>query len=97
LASGVAIGLLGAVVSGGRLTLVVCLATGVFFAAIRGKLWIALPIGLLALIISVVISASPQLMLSLPETAQRAFTPLNFSDQGAQMKEDLSGSDNWHH
>jgi hypothetical protein len=96
LAAGVVIGVLGAVVSGGRLTMLLCLAAGLFFAAIRGKLWIALPLSLLTIILSLVLSTSSELMYSLPETAQRALTPLNFSDQGAQMKEDISGSDEWH-
>jgi hypothetical protein len=96
LAAAIVIGVIGAVVSGGRLTIVLCLAAGAFFAAIRGKLWIALPFGLLTIILSLVLSSSPDLMNSLPGLAQRALTPLNFSEQGAQMKEDLSGSDEWH-
>lgn len=95
---GFAIGLafIGTVAGGGRLPLLCCIIAGIFFAVIRGKLWLALPFAIFTALLSLIITAEPDVYFSLPEMVQRSMAPLNFSQEGAQLNEDLSGSDEWH-
>jgi hypothetical protein len=93
---GLIVSAFGSMASSGRLAVFLCLAAGVLFAIIRGKLWIALPFVLFAALVSAIITSEPELLFSLPTLIQRPLAPLNFSDQGAQMNDDLAASDNWH-
>jgi hypothetical protein len=95
---GVALALasLGTLLSGGRLSMVLCVVAGIFFAAVRRKLWLALPFVVITALTSAFITAVPESLYSLPETVQRALAPLNFSDQKTEVQDSLEGSDNWH-
>jgi len=90
------VGLVGTLFGSGRLSTATCVAAGVFFAAVRGKLWLAIPFLVGTLMISGLITAKPDLLYSLPEAVQRSLTPLNFSDQKTEVQGSLEGSDDWH-
>jgi hypothetical protein len=96
LAIGTVVSALGVLLSGGRLSLATALLAGVFFAIVRGKLWLALPFIVFGLGAATIISIHPDVMNGLPDGAQRALAPLNFSDQQTQVEETLQGSNEWH-
>ncbi|MGA3172647.1 MAG: hypothetical protein ABSE62_16725 [Chthoniobacteraceae bacterium] len=87
---------LGTLVSGGRLSLAVCISAGLFFAVIRRRLWLAIPFVVITMVTSAVITAAPDLLYSMPESIQRALAPLNFSGQKTEIQQALDGSDEWH-
>jgi hypothetical protein len=90
------VGILGTLISGGRLSTVTCLAAGMFFAFVRGKIWVAIPCVLVAALVSGAITAIPELNYHLPETIQRSLGPLNFSEQKTEIQSTTEGSDDWH-
>jgi len=96
LAMGVCFGLLGVLLGGGRLSLASCILGAASFAFIRKRIWVALPAIVLTALISVLITAKPDVLNSLPGMFQRALTPLNFSDQQTDVEQGLEGSDDWH-
>jgi hypothetical protein len=96
LAIGIAISAFGVVISGGRLSLATMMIAGVFFAIVRGKLWLALPFIVFTLGAMTIIAVSPNSLNYLPETAQRGLAPLDVLNSQSQMKEELAGSDDWH-
>jgi len=96
LAIGIFIGFIGTLASGGRLTLATCFVASIFFAVVRGKLWLALPAVALTLLVSTAITMKPDILFNMPESIQRSLAPLNFSDQQTEIQEGLVGSDDWH-
>ena len=93
---GVAVGMVATLMSGGRLSFLLCVMAGVFFAVIRGKLWLCLPFLAMTAAFSAIISANPDIYFSMPQLIQRATAPFNFSIDGADTKEVLQASDDWH-
>jgi len=93
---GAIVGIMGTLVSGGRLATVTCLAAGMFFAFVRGKIWVAIPCVLVAALVSGAITAIPELNYRLPEAIQRSLGPLNFSEQKTEIQSTTEGSDDWH-
>jgi len=96
LAVAIGVGLIGSLLSSGRISLAMCIAGGLFFAGVRGKLWLALPCVLITLMVSGLMTAKPDLLYSLPDSIQRTLGPLNFSEQKTEVQSDLVSSDDWH-
>jgi hypothetical protein len=96
LGSAIVIGLVGTLLGSGRTSTIICIAAGIFFAVVRGKLWIALPVLIVTGLISAVMTSMPDVAYSLPETVQRSLAPLNFSEQKTEIQGTLEGSDDWH-
>ena len=90
------ISVVGTAAGGGRLPMFCCLIAGLFFAVARGKIWIALPFAVCAALVSIVITANPEVFLSLPGLVQRSLAPLNFSVAADDVQEGLEGSNEWH-
>lgn len=97
LAAGIFICVLGTLLSGGRLSLAICVIGALFFAFVRRKLWIAVPVIVLTGLTSAIITMHPDIMYSLPVSMQRAITPLNFSEKQTDIQGATEASDNWHH
>jgi hypothetical protein len=81
---------------GGRLSAATAMLAGVFFAIIRGKLWLALPFIIFTLGAATLVTFYPDALNSMPGTIQRALAPLNISSEQSQVQEDLTASDDWH-
>ena len=96
MAFGIVLGAVGVLAGSGRISTMVCVLAGVFFALIRGRLWLAIPFMVIAAAVSASITMDPDLYFQLPATVQRSIAPLNFSYQGAEVNADLAGSDEWH-
>lgn len=96
LAVGLIVSAVGTLMGGGRIPMAVCAGAGIFFAAIRGKLWLALPFVFAIVLLAAVTTAVPDLLYSLPVNVQRALAPLNFSEQKTEVQGALQGSDDWH-
>jgi hypothetical protein len=80
MAAMVVISTAGVMESGGRLSVATCIAAGVAFAVIRRRIWVAVPVVVLAGLISAIITIAPDISDSLPPLIQRSLAPLNFSD-----------------
>jgi len=93
---GMVVGTIAILVSGGRVPLGIWVAAGIFFAVVRGKLWLAIPIVVATLLTSAVITAKPALLYDLPVSVQRTLGPLNFSGQQTEIQQGLQTSDDWH-
>jgi hypothetical protein len=96
---GVAIGVLvsafAVLISGGRLSIATAMLAGIFFAIVRGKLWLALPFIAFALAAATLINFKPDVINALPNTVQRGLAPLDLSGQ-ANEDQGLESSDDWH-
>jgi hypothetical protein len=90
------VSLLGTLLGSGRLPMATCVAAGIFFAVVRGKLWLALPFIVGTVLISAAITVVPDLNYSLPGDVQRTLAPLNFSQEKTEVQSSLEGSDDWH-
>ena len=91
-----ALGIGGTLLSSGRTALFYCFAAGMFFAVVRRRFLLAVPVIVIAAIAAAFITFKPDALYSLPDSAQRALTPLNFSEQKTQVQEDVGESDRWH-
>jgi len=96
LAFAVILGGFGVLAGSGRIPTAICLISGIFYASVRGKIWLAIPFIVAGAMVSATITALPDFYFNLPENIQRSLAPLNFSYQGAEVNADLQGSDDWH-
>ena len=87
---------IGVLESGGRLSLITCLCGALYFAMIRRRLRLALPVILVTATVSAVILVVPEVLYSLPPLVQRTLAPLNFSGEKTEIQSTLEGSDEWH-
>ena len=82
--------------SSGRVAFFSCFVAGAFFAVVRKRLWLALPVFILLALTAGICTLKPDILYSLPEQVQRSLTPLNFSQQKTQIQTELGESDRWH-
>ncbi len=92
----IAISAFGIIESGGRLALLTAAMCAIVYAFFRRGLWLALPVIVGAALVSAIITATPDILDPLPSTVQRGLSPFNYSDRGADAREALQGSDNYH-
>jgi hypothetical protein len=86
----------GVLMSGGRLFVLSCIVASVYFAVIRGKLWLAIPTVVVTILVSGIMTLDPEVVYYFPESVQRGLAPLNFSEQKSEAQSTLEGSDQWH-
>jgi hypothetical protein len=91
-----ALGIIATLLGGGRTCTFSCIVAGIFFAAVRRRLWLALPVIVLGAATVGICTVKPDILYSLPVTIQRSLTPFNFSETKTQAQEDVSASDEWH-
>jgi hypothetical protein len=96
LSFGLLVGVLGALLSGGRVSIGYCILAAAAFAVVRNRIWMAVPAIIAVAAIAAISTANPDVMNSLPETFQRALAPFNFSDQKTEEQQVLESSNTWH-
>ena len=90
------LGIVGTMLSTGRVAFFSCVIGGFFFAVVRKRLWLALPVIVLAALAAGICTLDPEFLYSLPDGIQRTLTPFNFSEQRTVVQETAHESDRWH-
>jgi hypothetical protein len=90
------VSIFGALVSAGRIAIVSCLVEAILFCLLRRKLWLMFPVFALTALLAGFITANPNSLYSLPNTAHRALTPFNFSEHETNIEKEASSSNAWH-
>jgi hypothetical protein len=93
---GSVIAVLAALISAGRVTTIMCLAELVMFCFLRRKPWLMMPAVAVLAILSFAISANPNALYALPDSAHRALTPFNFSEHRTDIQNGAEVSNRWH-
>jgi hypothetical protein len=68
----------------------------VAFAVVRRRVWVAIPVVMVAGVISAIITTAPNILFSFPPLIQRSLAPLNFSDTQTEIQQGLVGSNDAH-
>jgi hypothetical protein len=90
------LGIVATLYGGGRTYLLSCIMAGLFFAVVRRRFWLALPVTLAVALAVGICTLKPEILYALPDTFQRTLTPLNFSGEKTDVQSDTAISDQWH-
>jgi hypothetical protein len=90
------LGIIATLYGGGRVAMFSCIVAALFFAVVRRRFWLAVPVVVGSVVTIGICTLEPDFIYSLPDTFQRALTPLNFSEQKTEVQSSVVESDRWH-
>jgi hypothetical protein len=90
------LGIVATLYGAGRTHILLCIFGGLFFALVRKRLWLTVPVILAVALLAGFCTLLPELQFSLPLQIQRTLAPLNFSDDKTQVQAETTDSDRYH-